>query len=121
MTTASQLLKTTRQRAGITQSKLADLSGITQSVISAYENGRRDPTVESLSTLLTCLDTRLVAAPTTPVPRPGGDIDLARNSRALTDVLALAASLPKRRPARQLAYPRLPQPVRPDSDSVAPS
>lgn len=52
--TAAALLRDARGRAQLSQSELARRAGVAQSVISAYESGRREP---SLATL-----TRLVAA-----------------------------------------------------------
>ena len=41
MARASTLLRRARQDAGLTQSALSERSGVSQSVISAYEKGRR--------------------------------------------------------------------------------
>jgi hypothetical protein len=46
------LIKTARERTGLTQSALANRSGIRQSVISEYESGRREPSVAALDRLL---------------------------------------------------------------------
>jgi predicted nucleotidyltransferase len=46
------LIASARQEAGFTQTELAVVAGVTQSVISAYETGRRDPTVGTLSRLI---------------------------------------------------------------------
>jgi hypothetical protein len=45
---ASSLLREARRRAGITQSQLAQRAGTTQSVVSAYESGRRQPSLPIL-------------------------------------------------------------------------
>jgi len=64
----SMLLRSARLRAQLTQAQLADRAGVTQSVISAYEAGRRQPSVPTLSALVAAtgfeLDMRL-----RPVPR----------------------------------------------------
>ena len=49
---AARLLRETRRAARLTQSELAARAGTTQSAISAYESGRRDPTVSTLEWLL---------------------------------------------------------------------
>ena len=41
-----------RQRAGLTQVELAARAGVTQSVISAYESGRRQPALSTLAALV---------------------------------------------------------------------
>ena len=49
---AGNLLRLARVKAGLTQGELAERAGVAQSLISAYENGRRQPTVPTLSRLL---------------------------------------------------------------------
>lgn len=51
-TVAAGLLRQARDRANITQGELATLAGVTQQVISAYETGRREPTLPTLMRLL---------------------------------------------------------------------
>ncbi len=61
------LLRSARQRARLTQSQLAERAGVTQSVISAYEAGRRQPSLPTLSALIAAtgyeLDLQLRATP----------------------------------------------------------
>lgn len=45
-------LKNTREAAGLSQSKLAELSGVKVRVLQEYEQGRRDLNGAKLSTLL---------------------------------------------------------------------
>lgn len=52
MTDAGSLLRRARKAAGLTQAELARRAGVTQSVISAYEAGRREPAVSTLSRLV---------------------------------------------------------------------
>jgi uncharacterized protein len=63
---AADLLREGRTRAGLTQADLARRAGVTQSVISAYESGRRQPSVPALLRLLRAsghaLDVTLVDA-----------------------------------------------------------
>jgi len=52
MESAGQTIRRARKAAGLTQSALAELAGTRQGAVSAYENGRRDPTVSTLRRLL---------------------------------------------------------------------
>ncbi len=49
---AGDLLRLARVKVGLTQAQLADRAGVAQSLISAYENGRRQPTLPTLKRLL---------------------------------------------------------------------
>jgi len=49
---ASELIRDARLRAGLTQVQLAARAGVTQSVISTYENGRREPSLAALQRLI---------------------------------------------------------------------
>lgn len=46
------VLRSARQRAHLTQQQLAAAAGVTQSVVSAYESGRRQPSVPTLAALV---------------------------------------------------------------------
>jgi predicted nucleotidyltransferase/DNA-binding XRE family transcriptional regulator len=46
------LLRTARQRSRLSQTDLARRAGIAQSVISAYESGRREPSLPTLTRLI---------------------------------------------------------------------
>lgn len=46
------MLRDARRAAGLTQAELARRAGVTQSVISAYESGRREPALSTLSRLV---------------------------------------------------------------------
>ena len=50
--TAGVLLRQARQRAGLSQVELATRAGVTQSVISAYESGQRQPAIPALARLI---------------------------------------------------------------------
>src|SRR5918995_165504 len=52
MNDAGSVLRAARKAAGLTQAELARRAGVTQSVISAYEAGRREPSVATLSRLV---------------------------------------------------------------------
>jgi len=66
-TTSGALLRTARERAGLTQTELAGRAGVTQSVISAYESGHRQPALPTLAALVDAagfdLDVRLRRVP----------------------------------------------------------
>lgn len=51
-TPAAVILRRARELSGLTQQELADRSGIAAPTISAYETGRRDPSVTNLVRLL---------------------------------------------------------------------
>jgi transcriptional regulator with XRE-family HTH domain len=58
--TASELVKSTRTRHGISQRSLARRAGTTQAYVSAIERGRAQPTVEMLRRLLLVMGEELV-------------------------------------------------------------
>lgn len=90
-------LRAARTAARLTQTELAAAGATSQAAVSAYEAGRKAPSVATLDRLLRACGVRLgVAGP-----------DLARNGRHLADAIALAEALPYR-PRRVLGYPRLP-------------
>ncbi|MFZ6991453.1 helix-turn-helix domain-containing protein [Curtobacterium sp. RRHDQ66] len=66
---AADLIRDARLRAELTQVQLAKRAGVTQSVISTYENGRREPSLAALQRLLfaagflTVIDLEPVADP----------------------------------------------------------
>ena len=49
---AGVLLRQARKRAGLSQVDLAARAGVTQSVISAYESGQRQPSIPALARLV---------------------------------------------------------------------
>jgi transcriptional regulator with XRE-family HTH domain len=103
----ASLIKSVRRRAGLTQAELARLAGTSQSVVSAYEHGRRDPGFETLRRLVEAggQRLRLDASPTQPdLPPPA---DAREHARRLLDVLSLADAIPARPQSRVLAAPRL--------------
>ena len=51
-TLAAGLIRLARDKAGMTQTQLATNAGVSQQAISAYETGRKDPTVETLRRLV---------------------------------------------------------------------
>jgi predicted nucleotidyltransferase/DNA-binding XRE family transcriptional regulator len=49
---AGEVLREARQRARLSQTDVARRAGVAQSVISAYESGRREPGLETLTRLI---------------------------------------------------------------------
>ncbi len=74
MGAAAVLLREARRRAGLSQAELGRRAGVTQSVVSAYESGARQPSVPMLARLVAAtgseLDMRLVE-PATKEPASG--------------------------------------------------
>jgi transcriptional regulator with XRE-family HTH domain len=93
------VIRRAREEAGLSQSELAQRAGTSQAAISVYESGRKKPSVETLSRILTAAGARLAVEPA-PAERP------KQNGRRLLDVLALAEALPSRH-ERVLRYPPL--------------
>jgi transcriptional regulator with XRE-family HTH domain len=99
-------LRDARRRGRLTQADLARRAGTSQATISAYENGRKRPSVETLARLLAATGARLsVEHDHQPVRRPS-PAEEARAGRTLLDVIALAEELPTRHEP-ELRFPRL--------------
>jgi transcriptional regulator with XRE-family HTH domain len=98
---AADLIRAARRDAGITQVELAARSGVPQPVISAYERGRRQPSVEAVDRLLSALGRRLALV-------HDGEEPLVPDEagRRLFEVLGLIDVIPIRRRGA-LEYPPL--------------
>ncbi len=92
--TVAQLVHRARERAGLSQRELAALAGTSAAAICEVEGGRRDPRVETLERIVGAAGGRLAVAVHWPSSR---EMDLARNGRALVDLLDLVDHLPHRR------------------------
>jgi transcriptional regulator with XRE-family HTH domain len=100
------LLRDARLAAGLTQAELAERAGTSQATLSAYERGRKVPSVSTLARLLAATGRRLATAPASaPVVSPSA-AKLAERGRILSDVLDLASVLPGRK-AKTLRFPAL--------------
>jgi uncharacterized protein len=99
----ARLIRYARKRAAVTQATLASRAGEPQSVVSAYERGRRQPSAAALNRLIEAAGFQLIVVP---APRPA--LDPGRTASALADALALADMLPTRRRPSHLDFPRLP-------------
>lgn len=96
--TAGRLLREARLRAGFSQVELARRAGVTQSVVSAYESGARQPSLPMLDRLVRATGYELdvsvqtaTAHPSEPAPpAPTGPLAerLARHSRQVRDIAA---------------------------------
>jgi uncharacterized protein len=98
--TAGELLGEIRRVSGLSQAELARRTGIQSSVLSAYEHGRRQPSVSALARIAATAGMELHLAPT--------DNAAAEEhaGRILGQVLDLAGALPYR-PRDELQYPPL--------------
>jgi transcriptional regulator with XRE-family HTH domain len=95
---AAVLIHQARREAGITQAELARRTGIHSSVLSAYEHGRRQPSVAALARIARSCGQELR------VDLPSVERSTVRAGRILAQVLDLAEQLPYR-PSRELSYP----------------
>src|SRR4051812_34470075 len=89
-----------RRESGLSQAELARRTGMQRSVLSAYEHGRRQPSVAALARIARAagLEVRVSPACDQPALEHAGNI--------LGQVLDLAELIPYR-PRRELAYPPL--------------
>jgi len=104
---AATVIRDARRRQGLTQAQLAARAGTSQPVISAYENGRRDPGYETLRKLVEAAGEQLRVDARPPVPDLPPPADLEEHARRLLDVLSLADAIPVRRLDPVLHAPRL--------------
>jgi transcriptional regulator with XRE-family HTH domain len=101
----ARTLRDARRRAGLSQQRLADRAGTSQATISAYESGRKQPTVATMSRLLAATGTRLRTEAGLALRTPTRS-ELERRGQILREVLDLAQSLPFQR-TEELRYPRI--------------
>jgi hypothetical protein len=103
-----RLIAAARRRSDLTQAELAKRAGTSQPVISAYEHGRRDPSVGTLARLIEAAGEQLqisaVAASASDLRPPR---DLEEHGRRLLDVLSLADAIPHRVRRAPLRAPRI--------------
>ena len=98
---ASTLLQRARTRAGLSLRELARRAGTSHATLSAYEHGRKIPTVETLDRILRAAG---FVAGIDLEPDVGG-LDRAARGRELVEVLELAGMFPARH-SRTLELPR---------------
>jgi uncharacterized protein len=91
---AGVLLRRARKEAGMSQEELARRAGVTQSVISAYESGRRQPAIPALAALVDAAGYELVLGlrrQPRPLSRLSGPVG-RRVRRRRHDMIAAAAA-----------------------------
>lgn len=99
-------IRAARLAADLTQAQLASAAGTAQTAISAYEGERKTPSLDTLAKVLAAAGSRLeVVSGGRPVRTPSA-ADNATAAVALSDVLALAETLPTRHDTK-LRFPRL--------------
>ena len=74
-----------RRRAGLTQAELASRSGLARPALSAYENGRRQPSVATLARIAGACGARVELTPL---------IDPFRNGTRFEDALSIVDAMP---------------------------
>ena len=94
---ASRAIFEARVAAGLTQTALAERAGTSQATLSAYESGRKQPSVVTLARVLESAGARLAV-----------EMALERRARVFASALEMAEALPTRRRG-ELQYPRLPK------------
>jgi transcriptional regulator with XRE-family HTH domain len=103
---AGDAIKRARLQAGLTQHALAARAGTSQATISAYESGRKQPSLATLDRVLAATGSRLEVVPRERAVRRASRRELERVGRTLRDVMELAEALPVKH-ARALEFPRL--------------
>jgi transcriptional regulator with XRE-family HTH domain len=103
----SELIARVRTRNGLSQRALAQRAGTSQPVVSAYENGRRDPGFETLRRLVAAAGERLVVDAVRPTPGLPPPVSVEDHARRLLDVLSIADAIPARKRDSRLRAPRL--------------
>jgi predicted nucleotidyltransferase/DNA-binding XRE family transcriptional regulator len=90
---AGALLRDARQRSGLSQTELARRAKVAQSVISAYESGRREPGLRTLRRLVAATGQQLTVGLETAEPGVRGlpDTPLGRRLRQRRSALIAAA------------------------------
>jgi len=90
---SGRLLRQARRRAGLSQAELGRRAGVTQSVVSAYESGARQPALPTLERLVRAAGFELdmtIHGPKSAPPRTGETAGerLRRHRRQVCDIAA---------------------------------
>jgi transcriptional regulator with XRE-family HTH domain len=100
--TPGEIIKQARLKAGLTQFELAVLCGETQSVLSAYERGKRKPSFDAVNRILMATGTYLV-----PQRSKTSKMQMKQRGEKLEQVLELATAFPSKTKSKQLQMPKL--------------
>jgi transcriptional regulator with XRE-family HTH domain len=103
----AEQMRDARLRAALTQAELAARVGTSQPTLSAYERGRKVPSLDTLGRLAAATGFELEFRRALPPVSEPSLADHRKTARGLADVLALAAALPSS-PEPELRFPRLP-------------
>ena len=99
----ASLIRSSRERAGLSQRELGRRAGTSAAAVCLYEQGRRVPRTDTLARLVAgsgaTLDVRARWETT--------ELDLARSGRVLIELLEVSDRLP-RRARTDLVYPTFP-------------
>jgi hypothetical protein len=87
-------IRAARRMAGFSQSQLARLGGTSQPTLAAYETGRKQPTVATLSRILAVTGVRLEAVLHLRREPDVSPAELERRGETLVAVMDLAGELP---------------------------
>ncbi|MDZ7674245.1 MAG: helix-turn-helix transcriptional regulator [Acidimicrobiales bacterium] len=104
--TPGEIIRASRERAGLSQRQLAERAGTSAPAISFYETGERMPRVDTLQRIVDATGAELKIAVEFDGDLSSRAIDLEDNARSLQLVLGLADHLP-RESSEDLEYPVL--------------
>jgi len=97
---AGELIAEIRRLSRLSQAELARRSGLQPSVLSAYEHGRRQPSVSALARIARAAGMELALSPLS------DEANLERAGKVLIDVIELADRMPSKERG-ELTYPPL--------------
>jgi transcriptional regulator with XRE-family HTH domain len=97
---AAELIQRIRRTSGLSQAELARRAGLPPSVVSAYEHGRRQPSVSALARIARAAGMELELSGLS------DEANLERAGKVLIDVIELADRMPSK-DRGELAYPPL--------------
>ena len=97
---AAELIERIRRTSGLSQAELARRAGLQPSVVSAYEHGRRQPSVSALARIARAAGMELALSGLS------DEANLERAGKVLIDVIELADRMPSK-DRGELAYPPL--------------
>ena len=99
-----QVVTVAREAAGLSKRELARRAETFPAAIVEIESGRRSPTVDTVTYLVEACGFSLEVS-----LKPSPSVSDQEVSRKLVQVIELAESLPRRKPALVCGYPRFPR------------